>query len=166
MKHHETTGICDPAIQQIPIRIVANNTSEVDIVSGATKTSNGIKNAVISCLNQAKGKEPVVEPPREVRPVPLNYSYYPGVYGSMANGYYGEVQVEVTLSDSIITGIKVVGYPKTEYGNERVPEAIEGGIIDKMLKFQTYEVDTVSGATFTSDAIIEAVKDCVEKAKK
>ena len=62
--------------------------------------------------------------------------------------------------------IDIVGYPKTEYGNERVPEALEGGIIESMLRGQTYEVDTVSGATYTSKAIKEAVKNCVEKAKK
>ena len=60
----------------------------------------------------------------------------------------------------------MIDYPKTEYCNERVPEALERGIIESMLRWQTYEVDTVSGATYTSNAIKEAVKNCVEKAKK
>lgn len=52
--HKETDGISDPAISQIPDAIVAANSAEADSISGATITSNAIKEAVSDALNQAK----------------------------------------------------------------------------------------------------------------
>jgi len=54
LSHKETPGISDPAIEEIPKRMVKTNSPEVDIVSGATKTSNGIIEAVKIALNNAK----------------------------------------------------------------------------------------------------------------
>ncbi len=51
LEHSETAGISDPAIEQIPAAIVAANSTEVDGVSGATMTSNGIKNAAAAALS-------------------------------------------------------------------------------------------------------------------
>ena len=51
--HNETAGISDPALEQIPQAIVENQTSYVDTVSGATDTSNGIKEAVRDALKKA-----------------------------------------------------------------------------------------------------------------
>ena len=45
-QHNETAGISDPAIEQIPAAIVANQSLAVDAVAGATLTSNGILEAV------------------------------------------------------------------------------------------------------------------------
>lgn len=50
LDHSETDGISDPAIQQTPEAIVENNSTDVDAVSGATVTSEGIKAAVDNAL--------------------------------------------------------------------------------------------------------------------
>lgn len=49
----ETNGVSDPAIETIPSRIIDNQSYNVDAVTGASKTSNGIKNAVKNALTQA-----------------------------------------------------------------------------------------------------------------
>lgn len=53
-EHSETEGVADPAIEQVPAAIIAANSTEVDSVSGATVTSDAIKTAVNSALEQAK----------------------------------------------------------------------------------------------------------------
>ncbi|MBQ2952041.1 MAG: FAD-dependent oxidoreductase [Clostridia bacterium] len=53
LSHSETAGISNAPIEQVPAAIVANNTPDVDIVAGATVTSNTIMNAVALCLEQA-----------------------------------------------------------------------------------------------------------------
>lgn len=53
-EQQETEGVADPALEQIPAAIVENNSTDVDIVSGATLTSNGIIEAVNNALEQAK----------------------------------------------------------------------------------------------------------------
>ena len=165
IEHHETTGICEPAIEQIPVKIAATNSPYVDAISGATKTSDGIKNAVISCINQAAGKEAIVEPPVHEDPVPLEYSYNPGTYTASSKGFYEDVKVEVTFSENAIVEVKVTEYSKSDYGDERVAEVSET-VIPDIIKWQTYGVDACSGATYTSEAVMEAVRQCVEQAKK
>ncbi len=53
-EHQETDGVADPALEQIPAAIVEKNSTDVDVVSGATLTSNGIIEAVNNALEQAK----------------------------------------------------------------------------------------------------------------
>lgn len=53
--HKETQGISDPAIEKIPQGIVTGQTLAVDVISGATNTSNGILAAVEDCVKQAGG---------------------------------------------------------------------------------------------------------------
>ena len=50
VSHGETPSISDPAITGIPEAIVKSNSVEVDVISGATKTSDGIKSAVSNAL--------------------------------------------------------------------------------------------------------------------
>lgn len=54
LSHNDTTGICEPAIKQIPDAIVKANSADVDAVSGATKTSQAIMAAVKDALSQVK----------------------------------------------------------------------------------------------------------------
>ena len=54
VSHNETIGICDKALELIPYRITASQSTNVDVVSGATLTSNGIINAVNEALSKAR----------------------------------------------------------------------------------------------------------------
>lgn len=51
--HNETAGVCDPAVEQLPAAIVAAGNTDVETVSGATFTSNGIIEAVNNALIEA-----------------------------------------------------------------------------------------------------------------
>lgn len=53
LEHMETAGICEPAIERVPAEIVAAQSADVDAVSGATMTSNGIMDAVKDALSKA-----------------------------------------------------------------------------------------------------------------
>lgn len=46
VEHTETKGLCDTATDNLIKVMLENNTTNVDAVSGATKSSNGLKNAV------------------------------------------------------------------------------------------------------------------------
>ncbi len=54
LSHNETAGISDPAFKTLPDAIIAANSTEVDVVSGATKTSNALIAAVNDALSQVK----------------------------------------------------------------------------------------------------------------
>ena len=52
LSHSETKGTSDPAIAEMPGKIVEANSADVDAVGGATETSNGIKEAVKNAMHQ------------------------------------------------------------------------------------------------------------------
>ena len=54
LSNHETENIAGPALEKVPAAIVENNSPDVDGVTGATLTSERIREAVRQCLEQAK----------------------------------------------------------------------------------------------------------------
>ena len=76
-----------------------------------------------------------------------------GTYTGTAQGFGGEITATVTLSDSEMTAIDVVGEGETAGLGSVAIEQLPG----KMLAAQTPNVDAMSGATVTSEAIMAAV---------
>lgn len=155
--HDETTSIANSALKYIPLSIVDGQTLAVDSISGATLTSDAIRNAVADCVVQAKGDAEVL---RKAPSAPENDALTAGTYNATAHGHHSDVDVECTLGANSIDEVKVVSCGETfnlsDSAVERIPAAI--------LSSQTTGVDTVSGATYTSRAIMSAVEDCIEQA--
>lgn len=87
-------------------------------------------------------------------------SFTAGTYSAAKPGHNGDVTVEVTFSDSSIDGVTVVSHQETA----GVADAALNSIPETIVATQALDVDTITGCTFTSKAIIEAVKDCVVQA--
>ena len=83
-----------------------------------------------------------------------------GTYTGTGKGMGGDVTVEVVLTDSEIKSVTVTDQKETVGKAEPALEGIPTEIVDA----QTTAVDTVSGATITSQAIIDAVNDCIKQA--
>lgn len=84
----------------------------------------------------------------------------PGVYTATTAGFAGQDTVYVTVSESAILSIDVVSTDEPVYITKHAVEQIPAAIIEG----QSVSVDAVTGATFTSNAIMRAVADCVEQA--
>lgn len=89
-----------------------------------------------------------------------NAIYKAGTYTAAAKGHNADVTVEVTFDDNSIVLVKVKEHDETAGISDTPIERIPSEIV----KGQTLAVDTVSGATFTSNAILAAVEDCVKQA--
>ena len=87
--------------------------------------------------------------------------YKDGTYTGEAEGYGGTIQVEVTLTGDEITSINVVSAP----GEDSAYLSQAESVIDSILSAQSTDVDTVSGATFSSTGILNAVDDALGKAE-
>jgi len=87
--------------------------------------------------------------------------YQDGTYTASATGYGGEFQVETTIQDDTIQDVIVKEHNETP--------SIGGVAIEQMIKKikqeNKYDVDTISGATKSSQALKDAVKASMEKAK-
>ncbi len=87
-------------------------------------------------------------------------AYTPGTYTASAQGNNGPVELSVTFSEEAITEITIGEHAETTGISDAAFDKIPGAIV----KNQSLGVDAVSGATYTSNAILEAVADCVTQA--
>lgn len=89
------------------------------------------------------------------------YLWRDGTYEGTGIGFAGELTVSVTIEKGIITDIALIdsGNDDAAYVN------MAKGVIDEMLKQQTSEVDAVSGATFSSNGIMDAAAQALSLAE-
>lgn len=89
-------------------------------------------------------------------------TYKDGTYTTKANGYGGEFSVDTTLNADKITDVVVKEHNETpSIGGVALEQ-----LISNMKSKNTYDVDTVSGATKTSQGLKDAVKEALDKAKE
>lgn len=88
-------------------------------------------------------------------------AYKNGTYTGDGQGFGGNIQVQVTLENDTITDIQVVSAP----GEDSAYLSQGQGVISTILATQSTDVDTISGATFSSTGIINAVNDALGKAE-
>ena len=87
--------------------------------------------------------------------------YKDGIYTGSAQGFGGAITVQVTLANDEITDIQVTSAP----GEDSAYLSQGEGVISSIISAQSTDVDTVSGATFSSTGIINAVVDALGKAE-
>lgn len=86
--------------------------------------------------------------------------YKAGTYTAAGEGKNGDVTVEVVFSDNKIESVEVKEHQETPAFAEKVIDTLPAAIVEK----QSAEVDIVSGSTLTSNAILQAVADCIGQA--
>ena len=86
--------------------------------------------------------------------------YTPGTYSATAKGIAGDVKVTMTFSESAITDVKIDVSAETKDIGAKIGPEMEKRVLDA----QSYDVDAVSGATVTSDAVKKAVANCISQA--
>ena len=149
---NETPALGGAAIEGYNASLIGvADADAVDATAGATVTSNAVKEALAKALAEAKGEAVVND---------AAVAFTAGTYTGAAKGYNGPVEVAVTFSDSAVTAIEVGANKETDHvGNV----AFEPVIAD-ILAANGTGVDGVSGATFSSNAIRNAVNDAAEQA--
>ena len=153
-------------------KIVSSQSTNVDTVSGATYSSVGIINAVRNALAQAAVDGSTVpastenteqnELQNQTPPTPAvsgNFPYSDGMYYGTAEGYLGDVKVAIVLKNKTIQSVEILKNEDDAAFFNRA-RAVTGNIV----KNQTTSVDVVSGATYSSNGIINAVKAALESA--
>ena len=88
--------------------------------------------------------------------------YADGTYTGKAQGYGGTVSVAVTIQDGTITDVAIVSAKQEDAAYFDAAKSV----IDEILEAQTTAVDTVSGATFSSNGILHAVAGALGKAEQ
>ena len=131
-------------------QIIEAQSTEIDGVAGATITSGAVRDAVAAALAQAGGE------------ATEQTQIADGVYTATRESFQLEhVTVNVTITDGKIPDVEIAeitDHPTTitDTPCAQIPAAI--------VEHQSYNVDGVTGATFTSNSIKNAVRDCLDQA--
>lgn len=157
---HRAKGVID--------EMLTAQSTDVDVVSGATYSSNGIIGAVKNALfgtesnnataanaSNAGGSAPSVSKVSE------SGTWKDGTYTGSGKGFGGTISVKVTVKDGKISAIDVT----SASGETASYFSKAKGIIPKMISGQTTNVDAASGATYSSNGIITAVRNALSKAE-
>ncbi|WP_294898653.1 FMN-binding protein [uncultured Eubacterium sp.] len=146
-------------------RIIQSQNLDVDVVSGATYSSRGIISAVKNALTGEKDSGKTAENPGQgqgsttLAAVADAGAYKDGVYYGSATGFAGPIKVKVVITDGKIASVEIV---ETSDGSSYISKA--SSITGKIVASQSTNVDTVSGATYSSVGIINAVRNALAQA--
>lgn len=88
-------------------------------------------------------------------------SYKDGTYEGTATGFGGDITVKVTVDSGKITAVDILSAEKEDGAYLTMAQ----DIIPEILEQQTSDVDTISGATFSSTGIKNATAQALESAK-
>jgi uncharacterized protein with FMN-binding domain len=176
--HRDDSQYFSKAKSGVIARIISSQGTDVSTVSGATFSSRGIIEAVKNALSfgaytdndteQTTGTESETEPVKDHTAEETTDdttgnkekagAFADGVYTGTGTGLRGTTAVSVTVSGGKIIDITVTSYKDDRQYFTRA----QSGVINAILSSQSINVSTVSGATFSSNSIIEAVANALD----
>ena len=160
---HETKQFLRRA-KRLLTTVVETQSWEVDAVSEATYTSQGILGAVQNALTGEVVNNPLPPQPKPAATLVVEEFtapsiYLDGIYTAEAMGFEGQITVQVTVAEDKITDITILSAEDEEEYLSRAKQ-----VIPAILEGQSPNVDIVSGATYSSTGILNAVKLALAKA--
>ena len=153
----ETAGLGDKAAEKLQAAILTAQSAEVDSIAGASITSGAVKTAVADALAQAEAAAGSGAAEGEGEAAG---AYKPGTYSAEAQGM-GKVTVTITVDETgAIAAVEIDASGETAGLGDKAAEKL----VDKILAAQSAEVEAISGASITSNAVITALTDCLAQA--
>lgn len=160
---HETKQFLRRA-KRLLTTVVETQSWKVDAVSEATYTSRGILGAVQNALTGEVVNNPLPPQPKPAATLVVEEFtapsiYLDGIYTAETMGFEGQITVQVTVAEDKITDITILSAEDEEEYLSRAKQ-----VIPAILEGQSPNVDAVSGATYSSTGILNAVKLVLAKA--
>ena len=164
-------------------RIIKKQSTNVDAVSGATYSSNGIIKAVRNALKKAVKKKEKKETKKtkkkkkkkkkkdtnetsedkkkpEEPEIITEGNWKDGIYTGEGEGFGGKLHVLVTIEGGKITDLQLIDSKDDENFMGKARPAIFGSVIET----QGTDIDAVTGATYSSYGLLQAINDALSKA--
>ena len=145
------------AVAKLPEAVVSAGSLDVDIIAGATVTSNAIIAAAQMACNQIAGVDAGAS---------QGALMAPGTYVGTAKGFWGtwDTPVTVTVNENAILSLSVPEN-RLKYGDTEVMmRTVVERLFPRIISSQSVKVDVVAGATVTSNTVKSAVEDALKQA--
>lgn len=166
MQKKDTQAQESQEITALTKRVEKLEEQNTEILSALEEAAKNQEAAIAQAQRDAKdkddaAKEDAEETDTEEESDDSENVYRDGTYTGSAQGFGGAITVQVTLANDEITDIQVTSAP----GEDSAYLSQGEGVISSIISAQSTDVDTVSGATFSSTGIINAVVDALGKAE-
>ena len=166
MQKKDTQAQESQEITALTKRVEKLEEQNTEILSALEEAAKNQEAAIAQAKSDAKdkdnaAKEDAEEIDTEEESDDSENVYKDGTYTGSAQGFGGAITVQVTLANDEITDIQVTSAP----GEDSAYLSQGEGVISSIISAQSTDVDTVSGATFSSTGIINAVVDALGKAE-
>ncbi|MEV5713009.1 FMN-binding protein [Amycolatopsis mediterranei] len=86
--------------------------------------------------------------------------------GDAADTRYGPVQVRITVAGGRITDAQAIEYPQESGRDVRINSAAVPELNQETLQVQSAQIDTVSGATYTSEGYQQSLQSAIDQAHR
>lgn len=134
------------------------------VTSAATATQS--TTTVPSPLTDTGGQPPAGPPPpgsgsSTTPPAPTGQTT---VDGDVVSTRYGDVQVAVILNGSHIVDVKALQLPFDRSRSQYISQQVAPLLHDEVLQAQNAQIDTIGGATYTSDGYAQSLQSALDKA--
>ncbi len=105
--------------------------------------------------------------PSPIPPTPTSSGMYvDGNYvGSVADAYYGNVQVEAVIQGGKVTDVQFLDYPRDRRTSLRISTIAGPYLTQEAIQAQSASVNIISGATLTSQAFRESLQFALNQAR-
>ncbi|MGW0835274.1 FMN-binding protein [Streptomyces prunicolor] len=150
---HPQTAAAVPVLVEETLKA---QSADIDTVSGATITSDAYKKSLQAAID-ANDKAASASPSASSSATASAASAKQTVEGTAINTDKGTVQVQVTFEGDKISAVSMLQQPNHPQTTAAVPVLIE-----ETLKAQSSKIDTVSGATITSDAYVQSLQAAID----
>ncbi len=154
-------GIIDAVINALSSAITGTQSGAADTTDIAVMEADNsaLTPTPAMTATPAPAATPTPTPTATPEPTPTGpIAMEDGTYTGAGTGYRGEIDVSVTVQDGYITDVTIDQNRDTQKYFSRA----KSKIIDRVLTNQSVDVDTVSGATYSSNGILEAVADALD----
>ena len=166
MQKKDTQAQESQEITALTKRVEKLEEQNTEILSALEEAAKNQEAAIAQAQRDAKDKDDAAKEDEEEADTEEESDdsenvYKDGTYTGSAQGFGGAITVQVTLANDEITDIQVTSAP----GEDSAYLSQGEGVISSIISAQSTDVDTVSGATFSSTGIINAVVDALGKAE-
>jgi uncharacterized protein with FMN-binding domain len=127
-------------------------------------TRQEAKSTVVAAPTQAAS--PATRSTGATSATPTSATYKDGSYtGSVANAYYGNIQVKAVIQGGKLTDVQFLQYPNDRANSVAINQQAMPYLKQEALQAQSAQVDVVSGATDTSEAFVQSLTTALSTAK-
>ncbi|WP_405798041.1 FMN-binding protein [Streptomyces longwoodensis] len=163
-KGGRSDSVTADAVPKLNQEAVAAQGADIDAVSGATYTSAGYRQSLQSAIDKAKAAPaPAPSAPASQGAGGAAAGAARTVTGAVAQTQYGPVQVRVTVSGGRITAAEAVQAPKGGESDQKTALAVPR-LNREAVAAGSADIDSVSGATYTSEGYKKSLQSALDRA--